>query len=255
LQTQSYLRAIGLLLLSFGLLLIFFVTISNGQYLLLESESSLCFLVSGAIALVLSAYIKQVGEKESAFWSINSKISKRARVIIGAILLLFAFVFFAPIIYNANLLPCYAYTLCLSNSAGLESLGYLLFGFGTAYSFELGYPLLFAFAPLPIVISGLVVISPELQNGSIRNLVLKIESNGRNAWLGVGIFLILLGIGWAIGSVTSEQVSGSYLVYNDFSKLLALAFVFAAAYSFYKAGKSSVSNLISKKEREITARN
>ncbi len=71
----------------------------------------------------------------------------------------------------------------------------------------------------------------------------------RNTALAVGIFLILLSLGTAMGAVslgtyqrttTGGAVSGSYLVYNSFFEALSLLLALAGGYFLYESGKSAV---------------
>ncbi len=83
----------------------------------------------------------------------------------------------------------------------------------------------------------------------------------RDAWLGLGIFLILLGTLSALGAVSlgsssliirNGNIQGPYswLVYNSFLILASLASSFFGAYSFYLAGKSSVAAMKKLPEKE-----
>ena len=149
----------------------FFVVISNlfdvisnrPVFSFQAGEVSLGFTMSGLIVLLLGFYVQ---ENESAFWSIRSRISKRLRRGIGISLLLFVFVFFVPIIY-ATVWPCGdGKFLCLSNPYGLESIGFFLIGWGTAYSFEVGFLTVWILLAAPLlVITSLVVMSPEAIRG------------------------------------------------------------------------------------------
>jgi hypothetical protein len=179
LLTNSYLRGIGILLLSFGLLG-FFVVISNLlAFSILEAEVSLGFTVSGLIVLLLSFYVQ---EDESAFWSIQGNVSKKLRIGIGISSLLFVFLFFVPIIY-ATVWPCYGYYVCLSNPYGLESIGYFLIGWGTVYSFELGFLTVWGLlVALLLVITSLVIMLPEVVRGTalLKSKIITIENRPRH---------------------------------------------------------------------------
>ena len=59
---------------------------------------------------------------------------------IGAALALLGFLifFFVPLVYDPKLFACYGWGGCLTNAAGLKSLGYWLFNWGGTYSFASG---------------------------------------------------------------------------------------------------------------------
>jgi hypothetical protein len=59
---------------------------------------------------------------------------------LGAALALLGFLifFFVPIVYDPRLFACAGWGGCLTNAAGLKSLGYWLFNWGGAYSFASG---------------------------------------------------------------------------------------------------------------------
>jgi hypothetical protein len=82
----------------------------------------------------------------------------------------------------------------------------------------------------------------------------------RNTWLGLGIFLIIMGTLTATAAVSlgtyniaygSAYSQTSYLVYSSAWILISLAFSFSGAYSFYRAGKSSSSKFVVARPKEI----
>jgi hypothetical protein len=84
--------------------------------------------------------------------------------------------------------------------------------------------------------------------------------NERSTWLGLGIFLILMGTLTATAAVSlgtynvvngNAYSQGSYLVYSLAWTLISLAFSFSGAYSFYRAGKASSSKYFVTKPKEI----
>ena len=88
--------------------------------------------------------------------------------------------FFVPILYNPTLFACQSSTAtCLSDSSGLESLGFLFFHFGAVYSFGGGWagPTGGYFAPLvynlttfgvlltfvaPSIVACVALLGPEI---------------------------------------------------------------------------------------------
>ncbi len=69
----------------------------------------------------------------------------------------------------------------------------------------------------------------------------------RDSALAVGVFLVLLSLGTAIGAVSlgtfqritaGGSASGSYLVYNPFFEALSLLLALGGGYFFYQSGKS-----------------
>jgi len=59
---------------------------------------------------------------------------------VGAALALLGFLifFFVPMVYDPKLFACYGWGGCMTNAAGLKSLGYWLFNWGGTYSFASG---------------------------------------------------------------------------------------------------------------------
>jgi hypothetical protein len=125
-QTSSYLMAIGILLLIFGFFLGLIALAGSG---LVVDEACLGFVVGGCTALLLSFYAKQIGEENLGFWSTRKPFSRKLRRSIGMFLLVWAFVFYYPIvpIYVGNV--SYPYT---------ASIGSILF-----YDLNSNYPSLF----------------------------------------------------------------------------------------------------------------
>jgi hypothetical protein len=171
-QTSSYLRGIGILLLTFGVILGFIVlvyTFTATPAPLAESEASLGFLVSGCIVLLLSAYAKQVGEQNLGFWSIRNSFSRKLRRIVGIFLLVWAFVFYFPLpvwgSYAGTNTPNALLTLGTPIFVGLSgdypslSSGWI----GSVWNFlngnSIGY-----FTLIPFVAAGLVIMRPEVQS-------------------------------------------------------------------------------------------
>jgi hypothetical protein len=97
-----------------------------------------------------------------------------AIALIGVLLL-----FFIPLI-PATVFQCSggAATTCLTNNAGLESIGNQIFHWGAFYSYESGYfsPIVsnlttfgvLLFVVLPFVIASMLLIAPEFRHTSVR---------------------------------------------------------------------------------------
>ncbi len=63
-----------------------------------------------------------------------------SRLRVGAALALLGFLifFFVPMVYDPRLFACYGWGECMTNAAGLKSVGYWLFNWGGTYSFASG---------------------------------------------------------------------------------------------------------------------
>jgi hypothetical protein len=106
-------------------------------------------VIVGAFALSLSILaLTQTALAQTTLitWEELKLGSLRLFTAVGLVGLGFLFFFFVPIIPNTMLFPCSSGTfggLCLSNTGGLESIGFALLNWGAIYGFELGY-----FAPV-----------------------------------------------------------------------------------------------------------
>jgi hypothetical protein len=120
--------------------------------------------------------------------------TKPWRVLGASVSLGLLFVFFFPIIYEANMFPCTLGGVCLTDKSGLQSIGYAAFHWGAYYS-ELGYGLnafggfdganavfifliFFAF-PTAVICAGLV--APEIA---------RISRIARSCLVAFGVFTV-----------------------------------------------------------------
>ena len=161
-QTSSYLKGIGILLLTFGVILGIIALVWRG---IAEAEACLGFLVSGTIVVLLSFYAKQVGEENLGLWGVRSTLSRKMRRIIGVFLLVWAFVFYFPLIPGG--LGAFPYVSALGSPlfAGLSTTYPSLFSgwAGSAPNFLSGYSIGPLLTAIPFVAVALVVMLPEVQ--------------------------------------------------------------------------------------------
>lgn len=102
-QTNSYVRGIGILVISLGSWFELLVMGVTPSWLLAE-EACLALVVTGGILVLLSFYIT---ENESAIWSVQSKIAKTIRMGVASFLFSFLFVFFLPLVpFKIAVPPC-----------------------------------------------------------------------------------------------------------------------------------------------------
>jgi hypothetical protein len=185
--TSSYLKWIGILLLTFGVLLGLIVL---ATYELVEAEACLAFVVGGCIVLLLSVYANQVGEENLGMWSIRSSLSRKLRRFVGIFLLVWAFVFYfplAPVYVGSALFP---YTSSLGSLVfyALNSNFPSLFNgvIGVVLNFLSGFSIAYI-TLIPFVAAGLVVMLPDvlstihrLNNEGLKDMIAN-KSNQRRS--------------------------------------------------------------------------
>jgi hypothetical protein len=161
-QTSSYLKGIGILLLTFGVILGIIVLVWRG---IVEAEACLGFLVSGTIVLLLSFYAKQVGEENLGLWGVRSTLSRKMRRIVGSFLIVWAFAFYFPLIPGG--LGAFPYVSAFGSPlfTSLSTTYPSLFSgwTGTALNFLSGYSIGPLLTIIPFVAAGLIGMLPEVQ--------------------------------------------------------------------------------------------
>ncbi|MDH2901802.1 MAG: hypothetical protein PXY39_12610 [archaeon] len=181
-QTNSYVRGIGILVISLGSWFELLVMGVTPSWLLAE-EACLALVVTGGILVLLSFYIT---ENESAIWSVQSKIAKTIRMGVASFLFSFLFVFFLPLVpFKIAVPPCIVSgfgcpEMSGSYYTGYNSIGSEIFKWGASWQnlgqyyvppaisynmSELTAMGALFFIALPAILAGVWTISPEIIGG------------------------------------------------------------------------------------------
>lgn len=122
--------------------------------------------------------------------------------------------FFIPFLYNATLISCPVDDCIMTNTAGLESWGLLLFNWGASYSYSSGGLSTYGFGNLslvgvfltyifPAIVACVCLISPELIGRSRLT---------RASFAGFGAFVSVVSVLLALSSTLPFTVIGIVLV-------------------------------------------